>query len=508
MASLEKGVGLGDEKIEAINDTAGTHIDPIAEKKLLRKLDIHVLPPLTVLFLLAFLDRTNIGNAKIQGLTKDLKMVGPDYNIALFVFFVPYILFEVPSNIVLKRMAPSTWLSIIMVLWGICTLGQGLVNTFEGLVALRVLIGLFEAGLFPGTFTHKRVVHLDIPRTYHSSLGCMYLISMYYKRYELQWRFTLFFSASILAGGFGGLLAFALAKMNGIGNYAGWRWIFIIEGLLTIVIGVLAKFWVTDWPETAKFLTEDERALLIARLEQDTGAATMSHLDKRAAKRIFSDVKIYLGTIAYFGIVNTGYAGSFFIPTIIKELGFTSSAAQVRSIPIFVVAAVTALIASYLTDRLRHRFWFIIFGLVVASIGYILLLCGSTLSAGVKYFALFLIVPGGYIAQPIVLIWCQNLMSGHYKRSVSSAMQVGLGNIGGIVASNVFFESEAKNARYPTGYGVSLGMLWICGAASVALLLFVKRENRRRERGERDHRLEEEDSGNLGDDHPYFRFTT
>lgn len=330
---------------------------------------------------------------------------------------------------------------------------------------------------------------------------------MYYKRYELQWRFTLFFTASIIAGGFGGLFAFALAKMNGLGGYAGWRWIFIIEGILTVVLGVVSKIWIPDWPETAKFLSEEERALLIARLSADTGSATMNHLDKRAAKRIFTDVKMYLGTLMYFGIVNTGYAGSFFIPTIIKELGYTSSAAQVRSIPIFVVATVVAVIASYLSDRMRHRFWFIIAGLIIASVGYILLLCGKFIPSGVKYFALFLIVPGGYITQPIVLIWVSNLMSGHYKRSVSSAMQVGFGNIGGIVASNVFFEKEAKNARYPTGYGISLGMLWICGAASVALLFYVKRENKLRERGARDHRLEEEDSGNLGDDHPHFKFT-
>jgi len=234
----------------------------------------------------------------------------------------------------------------------------------------------------------------------------------------------------------------------------------------------------------------------------------MNHLDKRAARRIFRDPKIYLGTIMYFGIVNTGYAGSFFIPTIIKELGYTASAAQVRSIPIFVVATVTALIAAWITDRLRHRFWFCIGGLVIATIGYILLLNGASLSAGVKYFALFLIVPGGYVTQPIVLVWMSNLMSGHYKRSVSSAMQVGLGNIGGIVASNIFFEREAKDARYPTGYGVSLGLLWICGAACTVLFWFVKRENAKRDRGERDYRLEKEDRDNLGDDHPHFRLTT
>ncbi|KAF2466497.1 MFS general substrate transporter [Lindgomyces ingoldianus] len=478
-------VSFPDEKIEVINDTAGANIDAEAEKKLLRKCDLYVLPPLFVLFLLAFLDRTNIGNARIQGLTEDLNMHGSDYNIALFVFFIPYILFEVPSNLIIKKLAPSTWLSLIMVLWGICTIGMGLVNTFGGLIAMRVLLGFFEAGLFP---------------------GCVYLISMYYKRYELQWRLTLFFAASIIAGGFGGLLAYAIAKMDGIRGYGGWRWIFILEGLLTVVLGLIAKWWVVDWPETASFLSPDERALLIARLSADSGDAVMNRLDKRAVRRIFRDPKIYLGTLAYFGIVNTGYAGSFFIPTIVKELGYTSAAAQVRSIPIFVVATVTALITAWVTDRARHRYAFCILGLTISSIGYILLLAQKHLSSGVKYFALFLIVPGGYIAQPITLVWLSNLVSGHYKRSVSSAMQVGFGNIGGIVASNVFLDAEKPT--YRTGYGVSLGMLWICGAACTAMFVFVKWENRKRERGERDGRLSDVDADNLGDDHPLFRLTT
>jgi sugar phosphate permease len=294
--------------------------------------------------------------------------------------------------------------------------------------------------------------------------------------------------------------------MDGIAGYGGWRWIFIIEGIVTVGFGFITKFWCTDWPETATFLTDSERALLLARLSHDTGDAVMNRLDKRAAKRIFSDPKIYLGTAAYFGIVNTGYAGSFFVPTIVKELGYTSSSAQVRSIPIFIVATVTAVITAYLTDRLRHRYWFCIFGLVVASVGYIMLLAQAHLSAGVKYFALFLIVPGGYITQPVVLVWLANLVSGHYKRSVSSAMQVGFGNLGGIVASNIFLAKEVPT--YRTGYGVSLGMLWICGVACTGLFFLAKAENRKRERGERDHRLEGLDADNLGDDHPSFRLTT
>jgi MFS family permease len=117
----------------------------------------------------------------------------------------------------------------------------------------------------------------------------------FYKRHELQWRFNLFFSASIIAGAFSGLLAYAIAHMDGIAGYSGWRWIFILEGIFTVLVAI-ASFWlVPDWPETAKFLTEDERALLIRRLALDQEDANMNHWDKTTARRVFGDVKIYLG---------------------------------------------------------------------------------------------------------------------------------------------------------------------------------------------------------------------
>lgn len=155
------------------------------------------------------MDSINIGNARIQGLEGDLDMTGHDYNIALWSFFVTYILFEVPSNIILKNSRPSVFLSGIIGACGIITIGQGVTQSFGGLVACRVLIGLFEAAFVP---------------------GCVYLISMYYKRHELQWRINLFYTASILAGAFSGLLAYAIAHMSGVANYGGWRWIFILEG--------------------------------------------------------------------------------------------------------------------------------------------------------------------------------------------------------------------------------------------------------------------------------------
>ncbi|KAM0709966.1 hypothetical protein Q7P35_002328 [Cladosporium inversicolor] len=479
-----KELHVEDTTVKANRNALQYEIDPVAEKKLLRKIDLHVVPILWFLFMLAFLDRTNIGNARIQGMTEDLKMTGDDYNVALFTFFITYILFEVPSNIILKRVAPSTWLAAIMFLWGIATIGQGLVRNQAGLIAMRLLLGLFEAGFFP---------------------GCVYLISMYYKRYELQWRLNLFFCGAILAGAFSGLLAYAIANLDGLGGYGGWRWIFIIEGIITCGVAVVSKWLIPDWPETAKFLNDDERTLLIARLSVDVADAKMNRLDGPARKRVFGDWKIYCGVIMYIGIVNTGYATSFFTPTIIRDLGYTAQAAQVRSIPVFVVATVVSLMVAWCADRARHRFGFCILGICIASVGYIILLCQDSVTVGVRYFAIFIIVSGGYICQPVTLAWIQNNMTGHYKRSIASAMMVGFGNCGGIVASNIFITIQAPH--YTVGYGTSLGLLWMCAAACVVLLLGVRAENKKRDRGERDWRLNGPDADNLGDDHPHFRFT-
>ena len=150
-------------------------IDRAAEKRLLRKLDLRVLPIITFLYMLAFVDRINIGNARIQGLEKDLHMKGHDFNVALMIFFIPYILFEVPSNLLVRKFAPSTWLSSIMILWGkshlrslttcrmahthnlsgIVTVCQGVTASFAGLVVCRFFLGLCEAGFFPGEIKQK-----------------------------------------------------------------------------------------------------------------------------------------------------------------------------------------------------------------------------------------------------------------------------------------------------------------------------------------------------------------
>ena len=176
------------------------------------------------------------------------------------------------------------------------------------------------------------------------------------------------------------------------------------------------------------------------------------------------------------------------------------------SIPIYIVACVLALFVAFLTDHHRHRYAFAMLGLFIASIGYILLLCQHSISVGVRYFAIYLITAGGYVTQPIVLVWLMNNLAGHYKRSVGAAIQIGFGNCGGIVASNIYLTKEAPT--YPVGFGVSLALLWLCGLACTIFYLGLRMENKERERGGRDYRLNlpREELENLGDDHPRFRF--
>lgn len=175
--------------------------------KLTAKIDMRILPILTLVYLMAFLDRVNIGNAQVYGLSKDLGLKSNEYNTALCLFFVPYIIFELPANALLKKVKPHIFLSVSMLMFGVVTIAQGFVKSYSGLLATRFFLGFFETGVFP---------------------GCFYLLAMWYKRGESQKRFTFFFISTALAGAFGGLLASAIFNLNGRHGKLAWRWVFII----------------------------------------------------------------------------------------------------------------------------------------------------------------------------------------------------------------------------------------------------------------------------------------
>ncbi|KAI8671726.1 MFS domain-containing protein [Fusarium keratoplasticum] len=462
-------------------------IDPAAEKKLLMKLDLCIYPTLFIIYMMSFLDRINISNARIQGLPQEIDLSGNRFNIALFVYFIPYILLEVPSNILIRKVRPSFYLSGLMFCWGIINMCMGFIHSYGSLVALRFLLGAFEAGVLP---------------------GIIYVTSMYYKRHEFQKRMSFFFTSTLIGGAFGGLLAYGIARLGGDKGMSAWRWIFIIEGAITAFLSIIAVFLIADWPEQARFLTAEEKTLVQRRLAADTGdSCRMDTLNKFATERILKDWKIWLGAFMYMGIGTTGYAGVFFMPTILLEFGWKAEEAQVQTIPVYVLSAGVMLLSAWGSDRLKHRYGFVLTGACIATIGYAMLLEQGGKSRDYKFAAVFLINAGGYIATPICLAWLQNNLSGHWKRSFGSALQVTLGNVAGIIGANIFLVKESPT--YKTGYGTALGMMWMGTLAATLMFGFMWRENRKRDAGDRDDRLSlpEEDLRNMGDWHPSFRFT-
>ncbi|KAL1841471.1 hypothetical protein VTJ49DRAFT_7026 [Mycothermus thermophilus] len=366
------------------------HISRKRRKAILRKMDLHLIPVLTLLYLLSFLDRGNIGNAQIEGLSSSLHLTDAQYNWCLTVFFFTYAGFEVPSNLMLKRLRPSVWIPSIMVAWGVVVTLMGFVKSFRGLLAARIFLGVTEAGLFPGV---------------------AYYLTNWYRREEMQLRQAMFFSAAGIAGAFSGLLAFAIGKMDGVGGLEGWRWIFILEGIATVVIAGGAFWAMYDYPETAGFLTEEEREWVVWRLKyQHNRPRTQVEQEEgfrwRYVRDAFCDWQVWLSVVLYWGIACPLYGISLFLPTIIQQLGYRSSTAQLMTVPFYTSAAVFALVAAYLCDHAGRRSPFILSCLFIMAAGFSAMASNFYRGRDAPWFRLGHSLELGFIAAGMVATIC------------------------------------------------------------------------------------------------------
>ncbi|KAL4891521.1 major facilitator superfamily domain-containing protein [Aspergillus ambiguus] len=424
----------------------------INEKALLRKLDFRLLPPLTILYLLSFLDRSNVGNARLEGMTEDIQMTGNQYLTGLTLYFIGYVVFEIPCNIVLKKTTPRIWLPTLTLAWGVVATLLGVVQNYPGYLVSRTFLGISESGLFPGV---------------------VFYLSMWYKRNEQHYRVALFFSAASLAGAFGGVLAWGIAHMRGVGGYNGWRWIFILEGLLTVVMSVLAYFWVYNYPATAEFLSEKERAFIQFRLSNDNDSTRDEKFTWSAVWDAFKDPKVWLYGLGFHTMSLPLYTLSLFLPSIIKELGYTAAEAQLLSVPPYAVAFVLTLTVAILSERTRRRAPFIMGSSALGCIGYILLL--SDPRPGVSYVGTIFAAAGIYPAVAIVLSWPANNVSGQTKRCIANAMQISIGNCGAVLGTQLYRTETAP--RYFLGHGFALGYLVANIVVVFILWQVLKKEN-------------------------------
>ncbi|KAL4781725.1 major facilitator superfamily domain-containing protein [Aspergillus varians] len=459
------GVQMSDDDKQRSVSLGG---DSDAEEKLTRrilfKLDTRILPVLAILFLCSFLDRTNVGNAKILGLEDDLNITNHQYDIGLAIFYLFYILSEVPSNLIIKKASPKIWLPALTTVWGIITMCLGFVRNFASFAAVRALLGIAEGGLLPGMVLY---------------------LSAFYRRGDLALRIGLFYTAASLSGAFGGLLARGLAEIGPRGGLEGWRWIMIIEGLLTFLCGSLSYFALPNSIETAPFLTEEERnhARERIRLEnphmQGAVQAEEESLAWSEVQRGLLEPQMWFSAMAYFAILSGLYSFGLFLPTIIEESGFASDANQTQlwTVIPYAVAAILTVFVSFLSDRLKLRGVIMLFSLPIAIAGYAAI--ANIDSAQAKYGMTFLMATGMYASVPCILVWNSNNSAGHYKRATTSGMQLAIANCGGFVAT--FIYPNKDKPQFHRGHTVVMGLLvfaWFMILLNVIYCAKVNRDKR------------------------------
>ena len=388
-----------------------------------------------------------------MNLPADLHLVGNQQNVALAIFFVPYILFEVPSNICLKFFKPHVWLAGCMLSFGVLMICQGFVQNYSGILATRFFLGLAEAGIFPGSF---------------------YIISFWYRREDAQKRFTFYWCSVLIATAFGGLLAGAIANMNGIAGYSNWRWVFILEGIATILVGVLAYFAVTDFPEDAKWLTDAERKWVLAHTQKskDEVVQTVKFHD---IVEFFKVPRNVLGGIIYFTILVPIYGFAYFAPTIIKGLGYSTVQTQLHTVPPVAAALALAVILAVLSDRMNLRGPFVFCCMLLTLVGIVMLLTIHK-NFSPQYAGICFIAMGAFAGGPIWVCWFVMNFHGHVERSIGTGWMVAFRNIGGIEAIFAFLATLGPN--YTQGYSALLSTT-VVGLFCMVLYTFLCwRENK------------------------------
>ncbi|OJI99433.1 hypothetical protein ASPVEDRAFT_60462 [Aspergillus versicolor CBS 583.65] len=464
--------------------------------KLVRKVDLHVLPQLIIIYLMSYIDRTNVGNARLFGVEPDLGLSSQQWNTCLSIFFVTYALGGVPSNIALKRFGPKIWLPALLLSVSSILVFTSLQVNFGGWAAFRVLLGVFEAGVFP---------------------GCSFVLTSWYSPKEVHSRMAIFYSGASAAGAFSGLLAYGIGQLDYTWGYRGWRFIYCIEGLFTFLLALGAFWFVYDTPaKVGGWLTPEEKQFLILRHKYsaggETGVAEKSEFSWKHAASAFKSFHIYATVLIEFTLCVTVYGYSFILPTIISNLGYDAAEAQAMTVPPYVFACLVTAFSGWAADRYQQRMLSVLLPNLMALAGFIIVLVSVRYPAvpGVTLFGVFLITGGLYPISPAVTAWISLNCAGTMKRAVGIAAMVSFSQLGGIVGSNIYISSQAPT--YPVGFGISMGMLAVFGCIWPVIYYFIlKRINAKRaamDENEIRSRYTEEELSEMGDRSPLFRYAT
>ncbi|KAB8224601.1 major facilitator superfamily domain-containing protein [Aspergillus novoparasiticus] len=451
---------LSSKEIEDVGEETVPPCSPEEEAALVRKVDLMLLPTMWIMYLLSYMDRTNIGNAKISGMQEDLNLTSDQYSICLVVFFVGYVVLEVPSNLMLSRTRPSLFLPGIMVIWGTLTCVMGVVKDFKHLVVLRTLIGCVESGFAP---------------------GILLVISSWYKKTEQSKRFGVYISAAVLSGAFGGLIAAGIVGgLEGAHGIRGWRWLFIVEGAATVGFALISFFILPDFPATTKRLSERERYVALARLESDNVTAMTEGGERlspwQAILASVKDWRTWMFVIGYMVIVGASTL-SYFYPTLVKGLFGDASTVRINflTIPIYAVAFVCTGITAYFSDKIPLWRGVVIAAWLAFSLACSIAVC-AVYNYSARYALLVLMAAGLWATNGGTLAYASSAFADMQPqvRGVSLALVNALGNLAQIYGSYLFPDSDSP--KYIMGFAVISAMLAVGVIVFLILHIWIRRK--------------------------------
>ncbi|KAI9492957.1 major facilitator superfamily domain-containing protein [Zychaea mexicana] len=383
-------------------------------------------------------------------------------NIGLGLFYVAYIVFEVPSNLIMARVNPAFWLARIMVTWSIVTGCMAAISTAWHFYLLRFLLGVFEAGFWPAYYT-----------------------TLWYRPNEISSRIGVTYLAGPTSGAFGGLISAGIQLIDTKGNLYGWQWLFLISGIISVIFGVATFFYLPSKPETSKrFLTDEQLILIRQRLalteeelqeqqqQQDHQKKSIfSNGDLLQVKTQLLDYKVWLFCVLYFTPVMAATSLGYFLPRIVQELGtYNSIQVSLMSIPPYVFGGIMVYVVTRLSDRLEDRGWFIIGCSSASFVGFVILSFAKPIAA--RYFGLMVVAGGTYPTVPLSMAWTANLREDAVGVASATGVVSSMGNFGALVCTFALYSGWTSDApRYVGSNMINGGAMLLAAVCALILKL-------------------------------------
>ncbi|KAF5026450.1 hypothetical protein F66182_1437 [Fusarium sp. NRRL 66182] len=446
------------------------------DKRLVRKVDLRLMPTLVIMYLLNFLDRSNLAQARQGSLEEDLEMAGTDFNLATSIFFVGYLLMQLPSNLILTKMRPSLYLSASCCLWGVVSTCNAGAQKFSHLIVIRFFLGFVEAPFFP---------------------GAVFLMSSWYTRAELTRRIAWLYAGNALANMFGGVLgAGILGGMEGAHGIVGWRWLFIIEGVAAIGFSFISAFVLPNYPHTTKWLTEEERAFAAWRLTLD-----ISEADAYGEKTVWDGVKLAVRDYRLYLFILLQHVSlvsqtfQYFFPTIVGTLGYGRIVTLWLTAPAWFATFLLSICVTLSSAKTNDRSIHIICLMLVAAAGNAI--AAATTVVGARFFAMFLMPMGSISSYQIIVSWVANSFPRPLvKRSAIIAICNMIGNTASIYGSYMYPSSHGP--QYTPGGSANTAICVLVALLALMLRYVHKHENKKLERAEAEV-AEMQDEGDKAD---------